>query len=190
VKPGVRALGVAESYRGDVSTLAGCVVRADRAVDGFAFSTCTVGGTDATAAIAAIFETLDREDIRVLLVAGIAPAWFNVVDLHRLHERTGVPALSVSFETSPGLEAAIGEAFDGEAARSRLETYRAQPDRRAVAVDEETVYVRSVGVEDDDADTIVRGFTPEGGRPEPVRVARLAARGAEAFRRDRSGGQR
>ncbi len=183
MKSGVRALGVAESYRGDTSTLAGAVVRADRTVDGFAFSTCSVGGTDATAAIASLFATLDREDIRYLLVAGIAPAWYNIVELSRLHELTGIPVLSVSFEESEGLEDAICETFDGDVATRRLERYRAQPERRAVSLDSETVYVRSVGLDDPEAAEVVRAFTPEGGRPEPLRVARLAARSADSFRR-------
>lgn len=183
MKSGVRALGVAESYRGDTSTLAGAVVRADRTVDGFAFSTCTVGGTDATAAISSIFTSLGREDIRYLLVAGIAPAWYNVVDLSRLHELTDLPVLSVSFEESNGLEDAICEAFGGDAAALRLERYRAQPERRAVSLDSETVYVRSVGLDHSEAADVVRAFTPEGGRPEPLRVARLAARSADSFRR-------
>lgn len=182
MKPGTRALGVAESYRGDESTLAGCVVRADRVADGFAFSSCTVGGTDATTAILDIFEQLDREDIQHLLVAGIAPAWFNVLDLHRLHDATGLPVLSVSFEASAGLEEGIREAFTGEARDRRLQTYRAQPPRRPVVVDETRLFVRAVGLPDERAEAVVRGFTPEGGRPEPVRVARLAARAADAVR--------
>lgn len=200
MKPGVRALGVAESYRRESSTLAGVVVRADRVVDGFAFATCTVGGTDATATIVALFEDLDREDVQYLLVAGIAPAWFNVVDLHHLYERTGIPVLSVTFEASEGLEDAIRDAFDGEATARRIETYRTQPPRRSVAVDTgtdtasetpnevtgsgRTVYVRSVGIDDREADDVVRSFTHGGGRPEPVRIARLAARAADSFRRD------
>jgi endonuclease V-like protein UPF0215 family len=183
VKAGTRALGVAESYRGDESTLAGCVVGADRAVDGFAFSACTVGGTDATDTVLDLFDQLDREDIRHLLVAGIAPAWFNVLDLHRLHDTTELPALSVSFGESPGLETGIREAFTGDARERRLETYRAQPPRRPVTVDGAELFVRSVGIPDERADRVVREFTPEGGRPEPVRVARLAARAADAFRR-------
>jgi len=183
VKAGTRALGVAESYRGEESTLAGCVVRADRAVDGFAFSACTVGGTDATDAILDLFDQLDREDIQHLLVAGIAPAWFNVLDLHRIHDTTELPTLSVSFGESPGLETGIREAFTGDARERRLETYRAQPPRRPVTVDGAERFVRSVGSPDERADRVVREFTPEGGRPEPVRVARLAARAADAFRR-------
>jgi len=183
VKAGVRALGVAESYRETRSTLAGAVVRASRVVDGLAFGSCTVGGTDATAAVERLWRDLDRPDVRYVLVAGIAPAWFNLVDLPALHEQLDRPVCSVSFEQSPGLEAAIREEFDGEEADERLATYRAQPDRRRVAIGDETVFVRSVGIPDAEADEVVRAFTPEGGRPEPLRVARLAARAGDDFTR-------
>jgi len=186
VKPGVRALGIAESYRQDRSTLAGVVARANRVVDGFGFGTCTVGGTDATAAMRSLFDRLDRPDVSYLFVAGIAPAWFSIVDLHELHEGTDRPVLSVSFEESEGLASAIREAFDGEACDRRLATYRAQPDRQRVGVADGTVFVRSVGIDDDEAAAVVRAFTPAGERPEPVRVARQAARAADQFRRDHS----
>jgi endonuclease V-like protein UPF0215 family len=185
VKAGVRALGVAESYRTQTSTLAGAVVRANRVIDDFVLGTCTGGGTDATATVSTLFDRLDRPDVRYVLVAGIAPAWFNVVDLHALADATDRPVLSVSFEASDGLTDSIREAFDGRAAKRRLATYRAQPDRQRVSVGDDTVFVRSVGVPDDEAAEVVRAFTPDGGRPEPLRVARLAARAADQFRRDR-----
>jgi len=183
VKPGVRALGVAESYREDESTLAGAVVRANRVVDDFAFGSCSVGGTDATAAISALWDRLDRPDVRFLLVAGVAPAWYNVVDLHTLADATGRPVLSVSFEESDGLSDAISEAFDGAERDRRLATYRAQPERNRVECGDDHLFVRSVGVDAGRAAEAVRAFTPEGGRPEPLRVARLAARAGDDFRR-------
>jgi len=179
VKSGVRALGVAESYDGDSSTLAGAVVRASRVTDGFVFGSCTVGGSDATDAIRDMVAALDRADVRYLLVAGIAPAWFNVIDLHRLHEGTGLAVLSVTFEESEGLEPTLREEFTGEALAWRLDTYRVQPERERVSVNDETVFVRSVGCDPGEAREVVRAFTPEGGRPEPLRVARLAARAAD-----------
>ena len=189
MKRGVRALGVAESYSGDRSTLGGAVVRGSRVVDGVAFATCAVGGTDATAAVCRLFDRLGREDIRYVLLAGIAPAWFNFFDLSRIHERVDRPVLSVTFESSPGLEGALREAFEGDALDERLAIYRRQPDRRAVDVNDETVFVRSVDLDDGAAAEVVRAFTPEGGRPEPLRVARLAARGAdEAFGDSDAGG--
>lgn len=204
MKSGGRVLGVAESYKGDQSTVAGTVVRADRIVDGFAFGTCTVGGTDATDAVLSVVDRLGRADIQALMIAGIAPAWYNVIDLRRLQEATDLPTLSISFEASPGLETAITAAFDGEERRRRLATYRAQPPRRPVADaskatatdgdgdsdgdeddqrgDEPALFVRAVGLSVERAATIVRTVT-ENGRPEPVRVARLAARAADQFRR-------
>jgi endonuclease V-like protein UPF0215 family len=177
VKAGTRALGIAASTRDGQSYLAGAVVRASRVVDGFVFGTCTVGGSDATAAICDLVDRLDREDVQYLLVAGIAPAWFNIVDLQTVAAETGVPAISVSFEESPGLDNAIREAFDDPAVvEDRLETYRAQPPRRKLTVNDRTVFVRSVDIDADAAADVVRSFTPEGGRPEPLRVARLAAR--------------
>jgi len=170
------------------------VVRADRAVDGLAFERCSVGGDDATDAVVALVDRIDRPDVSVLLLAGVAPAWFNVLDLPRIPAETGLPTLSISFEASPGLAPAIREQFDGEARAWRLETYESLPPRRSLSVNGEAVFVRGVGVDTPAATTgpgdgglpsiapnceaaqLVRGFTPEGGRPEPLRVARTAAR--------------
>ena len=171
------------------------MVRGDRTVDGLAFERCTVGGDDATDAVVALVDRVDRPDVSVLLLAGVAPAWFNVLDLSRLHEGTGLPTIAISFEASPGLAPAIREEFDGAARDWRLDTYESLPPRRSLPVNDEQVFVRGVGVEtpvaeSGDADgtevpplapnceaaQFVRGFTPEGGRPEPLRVARLAAR--------------
>ena len=188
MKAGVRAVGIAESYaggrsQGDSSTLAGAVVRADRAVDGVAFATCTVGGTDATGSVRTLLDRLDREDARYLLVAGIAPAWYNVLDLRAVAGAVDRPVISVSFEASEGLGSALEREFSGSDLAERLDTYRRQPDRERVSVNDETVFVRSVGL-DGTAAEIVRAFTPEGGRPEPLRVARTAARAADRFRAD------
>ena len=184
MKPGVRALGVAESYPGTVhaeegvrSTLAGAVLRADRVLDGLAFTTCTVGALDATDAVARLWTDLDRPDVRYLLLAGVAPAWYNLLDLHGLHERTDRPVLAVTFEPSDGpLDDALGCAFSDEALEARLERFERLPPRSRLSVNGETVFVRAVGCDASEARDVVRAFTPEGGRPEPLRVARLAAR--------------
>lgn len=184
MKAGTRALGVAESVTDgdDRSVLCGAVLRADRTADGFVFGSCAVGGTDATTAIESLFFDLNREDLQYLLLSGIAPAWFNLLDLHALADAVSRPVISVSFESSPGLEPALREQFSGDALDERLRTYRAQPPRRRIDVNGDEVWVRAVGVDTDRAERVVRAYTPEGGRPEPLRVARLAARAARRFR--------
>ena len=183
MKPGTRALGVAESHAtGTESTVAGAVVRADRVLDGLSFSTITVGGTDSTDRYAALFERLDRPDVRYVLVAGVAPAWFNLVDVERLAAACDRPVVAVSFEASDGLADAIREQFTGDERADRLARYEALPERRALDVNDDRVFVRHAGCDEATADRVVRAFTPTGGRPEPLRVARLAARAADAFR--------
>lgn len=179
MKSGARALGIAESYRGERSTLAGAVVRANRVVDGFAFARCTVGGTDATEAVIELWDRLDRRDVQYILIAGIALAWYNIVDLHRLHDHSDRPVISVSFEESDGLERAIRESFDDSPAEQRLKTYDAQPPRQQVLLNEETAFYRAVGCGSETPREILRSFTPAGGRPEPLRVARFAARAGD-----------
>ncbi|AGB38020.1 endonuclease dU [Natronococcus occultus] len=186
MKAGTRALGVAESFRGESSTterstVAGAVVRADRVVDGLGYRRCTVGGTDATDAVCELIDDLGRPDVRYVLLGAIAPAWFNVLDLSAIERRVQQPVVSVTFEDSEGLEAGLEDAFSGPALEARLDRYRRLPERRPVSVDGETVYVRSVGLEPEDAADVVRAFTPEGGRPEPIRVARQAARAADSY---------
>ncbi|QCS41821.1 DUF99 family protein [Natrinema versiforme] len=187
MKPGVRALGIAESYRGDhdrnraESTLAGAVVRADRVCDGLEYAACRVGGTDGTDAVIGLLDDLGRPDIRYVLLGAVAPAWYNLLDLSRIHEAVDRPVIAVTFEASDGLEASLREAFSGPELEARLATYRALPERRDLSVNDETVYVRSVGLEADEAAAVVRAFTPEGGRPEPIRVAGQAARAADSY---------
>jgi endonuclease V-like protein UPF0215 family len=184
MKTGARVAGVAESFTADRSTVAAAVVRADRVLDGVAYTTYTVGGTDATARTAELIEDLDRQDLRAVVIAGIAPAWFNVLNLHTIAEQCGQSVLSVAFEASEGLEPALRREFDDAALQERLEVYRRQPERERLSVNDETLWVRSVGLDRTATADLIRTFTPEGGRPEPVRVARLLARAGDRFRQD------
>jgi endonuclease V-like protein UPF0215 family len=193
-------VGVAESYANDTSTLGAVVVRRNRAVESVAFGECTVGGLDATEHVGDVVDSLSRPDARYVFVAGVALAWYNVLNLHALHERLDRPLLAVGFEASDGLEPALRETFDGDALDARLDRYRALPRRWSVAVgrsddaggdagtassgDEngDVVYVRALGLEAAHAAEVVRGFTHESGRPEPVRVAREVARAGDDLR--------
>ncbi|CCQ37935.1 UPF0215 family protein [Natronomonas moolapensis 8.8.11] len=187
IKPGCRALGIAESYRdrddGATSTLCGAVVRADRAVDDVEVATCTVGGRDATEAMAEVWRRLDRPDVRYVLVAGVALAWYNVIDLAALATATDRPVVAVTFEESDGLENGIEAAFDGEARATRLSAYRNLPERRRIEVDGRALFVRSVGLEAAAADAVVDAYTHER-RPEPLRVAKRIAGRLDAARRE------
>ena len=187
ITSGCRALGLAESYRGRddgaASTLCGAVVRADRAVDDVGVSTCPVGGRGATDAAIDLWDRLDRPDVRYVLVAGVALAWYDVVDLDALAAATDRPVVAVTFEGGDDLEAGIEAAFDGEARADRLAAHRSLPDRRRIEVCGRPLFVRSVGLEESAAAAVVDAYTRER-RPEPLRVAKRIARRIDAARRE------
>ena len=175
--PPSRTLGIAFSDARDDSFAAGVVVRADGTPDGVAFARCTVGGTDATDAALDCWRALDREDVRHVACAGVAPAWFNLLNLRRLREALDRPVYAVSYESSPGLEPALRDAFDGDALAERLATYRSLPPRVPVAsASDDPRFVRATGLDPEDAAAAVRGLTRDGFRRcEPLRIAALAA---------------
>src|SRR5512137_1750812 len=94
-KPGLRALGIAESFVRSLpySILAGVVMRADLRVDGLAYARAAIGGDDATQAVLDIYHQLDRKDINVILLEGAVISWYNVVDLQEIWLKTGRPLI-------------------------------------------------------------------------------------------------
>jgi hypothetical protein len=187
VKAGARALGVAFSGDDADARLVTCaaVVRADRVVDGLALDARAVRDGAATAAVGSLVDRMDRPDATHVLLAGVAPVWFDILALDRLHDAAERPVLAVSFESSPGLGDAIDREFAGDARASRRARYDALPPRRRVETDGTRLFVRAVGCAPDEAARVVHAHTPEGqGRPEPLRVARLGARAGHALNAD------
>lgn len=175
-KKGLRALGIAESYEGrSASVLAGVVMRKDLRIDGFVTGTVTVGGTDATDVIIRMVQDLDRHDLNVILLSGCVIAWFNIIDIDRLSQETGLPVICVTYEESDGLLADIRYHFPGD--EERVAAYEKLGERVPVTLGTGgTIYLRTCGISADDAGRFCDAFTLDGKIPEPLRVARLLAR--------------
>jgi hypothetical protein len=110
------------------------------------------------------------------MIGGCVVAWFNVVDLVRIHERLNLPIICVTYEESMGLEKYFREYFPNDWQR-RLETYNKNCIRKEACLKTGyRVFIREIGVDFDEAISLLNGFTLEGGVPEPLRLARLLAR--------------
>jgi len=178
-KKGFRALGISESFIKGVSeesVLAGVVMRADGAIDGFTFAKATVGGMDATDKILEMYRNLRRDDICILLLNGCVISWYNVIDLNQVAEETGLPLICVTYNESKGLEKYFKELFPQDWER-RVEIYHRNKSRTALNLSTGyTVYIRFIGMKIEEAKGILNKFTSHGSVPEPLRVARLLAR--------------
>jgi hypothetical protein len=167
--------------------LAGVVVRSDRIVDGMVFGRATVRGDDATDAVIGMFGRLGRSDINVIMLGGTIISLFNIIDVDRLRKETGVPIVGVTFEASPGIEADLRRAFPRRW-RAKVRAYRKLGRRvRVLLKTGKHVYARFSGLNAGEGTRLMDKFTLQGALPEPIRLAKLAARAKyEANRASRS----
>jgi uncharacterized protein len=176
-KKGIRVLGIAESFKksGKKSTLAGVVMRRDLIIDGMAFGSATIEGDDATENIISMHKALARDDINCILLDGLVISMYNIIDGERVTVETGLPVLAITFEDSKGLEGSIKRHFDDW--RSKLEQYQKLGKRQRVALKTgKNLFIRCWGLSQKRAVAILNSFTLQGSVPEPIRVAKLAAR--------------
>lgn len=178
-KPALRTLGIAESFMRmyPSSCLAGIVMRADLRVDGLAYATATVGGDDATEGVLSIYEQLGRADINAVILSGAVISWFNIIDLQGVFDKIQKPVICLTYEESPGLERYIGEYFPES--EDKLNSYKRLGQREMISLKTGyEVYIRVLGATQEETRVLLNKFTMDGRIPEPVRVARLAARAA------------
>lgn len=176
MKKGIRILGIAESYQGKKSNIAGIVMRKDLIIDGFEFGYITVGKLDATKTIINIYKRMKRDDINIVMISGLALAWYNIVDIQKINKKTNKPIISVTYEKSEGLTKYIKKEFKKEEKQKRLNIYNKQPKRTKINISKEkNCYIRYIGIKQKKAEKLIKDLTKQGKKPEPLRVAKLAA---------------
>jgi hypothetical protein len=179
----VRVFAVAESFRKSAkkSVLAGVVMRRDLVVDGMAFGNATVEGDDATDAVIAMYKFLGRDDVNCILLDGLVISMYNIIDGRQVCEKTGLPVVAITFEDSPGLESAIKHHFP-EGWQEKLKQYKKIGKRERVTLKTgKGLYIRTWDITTKKAVSMLDAFTLQGAVPEPVKVAKLAARSALAL---------
>jgi endonuclease V-like protein UPF0215 family len=177
-KKGIRVLGIAESFRktSTCSTLAGIVMRRDLIIDGIVFGNATMEGNDSIQNILSMYSSLKRNDINCIMLDGLIISMYNIIDGKEIRENTNVPVIAITFKDSEGLESAIQHHFSKDS-KLKLEQYRKLGQRDKILLKTgKLVFVRYWGLSSKEAFTIVNCFTLQGSIPEPIRIAKLAAR--------------
>jgi endonuclease V-like protein UPF0215 family len=177
-KRGIRVLGIAESFKKTsiCSTLAGIVMRRDFIIDGMTFGTVTIEGNDSTSNILSMYRSLKRNDINCIMLDGLVISMYNIIDGKEIHENTDIPVIAITFKDSEGLEGAINHHFSNDS-KMKLEQYRKLGQRDKILLwTGKNLFVRYWGISFREVSTIVNYFTLQGSVPEPIRIAKLAAR--------------
>jgi uncharacterized protein len=179
-KKGIRVFGIAESFKKfntKKSTLAGVVMRRDLIIDGMIFGNATLKGNDSTENILSMFKSLKRDDVNCIMLDGLIISMYNIVDGELIQNKTGLPVIAITFEDSKGLEDSIRYHFPDDS-KLKLEQYDKLGKRDQVILKTgKHLFIRYWGLTLKRAMTILNSFTLQGSIPEPIRVAKLAARG-------------
>jgi hypothetical protein len=147
----------------------------DLVIDGFVFGHSTVGGDDATDAILAMYEKLDRQDVSFLLISGIVISLYNIVDVKKISEKIGLPVIGITYEESPGIEEAIKHHFP-ESYESKLAKYSKLGLREKITLHTSyNLYVRNEGCTVLETTQLLDKITLQGSIPEPLKIAQILA---------------
>jgi endonuclease V-like protein UPF0215 family len=177
-KRGIRVFGLAESFKKSCvsSTIAGIVMRRDLIIDGMVFGTVTIRGNDSTQNILSMFRSLKRDDINCIMLDGLIISMYNIIHGEEIREKTGVPVIAITFNDSEGLEDTIQRHFPNES-KLKLEQYHKLGQRDKILLKTgKCIFARYWGLSSKEASAIVNSFTLQGAIPEPIRIAKLAAR--------------
>lgn len=174
-KKGIRILAIAESFQKQdrKSILAGIVMRRDLVVDGFIYADTIVGGNDGTNKVLSMIDSLGRSDINCVLLGGLIISLFNIISGKYINEITGIPVIAISYRRSTGLMGSI----HGMSANQKIKDYLKLDERKPLRLwTGKTIYLRQWGLKFSDASNLLNSLVIQGAKPEPLRLATLAAR--------------
>ena len=161
----------AHGHRGDVRLVG--ILCARTRLDGVLSDKVRRDGANATDTMLRMIEGSPfHSQVRAVLLQGIAVAGFNVIDVHRLHARLGVPVMVVA-RRAPRLariRTALGQ-VPGAARKWRL--IEAAGPMEPLG----HVFVQRVGLDQVEAAALLDSTTLHGNLPEPLRLAHLIAGG-------------
>lgn len=150
-------------------------MRRDLIIDGMTYQTATIGGDDATQSIISMYTMLAREDINCIMLDGLVISMYNIIDGGQVAGETGLPVIAITFEDSKGLEDVIKSHFDNW--EDKLAKYQKLGGREKVTLKTgKDLFVRCWAVNQGRALAILNSFTRQGSIPEPIRIAKIAAR--------------
>jgi len=186
VKREIRIIGWDDApftFRDKKTVIIGTVFRGGSWMDGVVTSEIEIDGLDSTRKlIRAVNGTPHKKQLKVIMLDGITFGGFNIVDLGKLNDETGLPVIAV-----------VREKPDLDSIRSALSKFD-DSDRRWKLIEKagelnsldvrnpktgkiKKIWFQNRGIEADAARSVIRISSTRSFIPEPLRVAHLIGHG-------------
>lgn len=178
MKQQVRILGIDDSpfkFGDSRALIIGALVRIPNYLEGVLKSEVTVDGKDSTDVLVGMISgSRFKDQIKLIMIDGIALAGFNIIDLERLHNSLEIPVLTLTRDEPD---------FDRmrEALKKNFEDWKDRYDLltkfklRAIHTEHKPLYACGIGMDWGDLNELVSISTVRGVVPEPLRIAHLVA---------------
>ena len=179
MKPHIRVLGIDDgpfTFQQKRCVFAGVMLRLPSYVEGAAFGSVAVDGTDSSEKIAEMMERNRWTNLlHAVLIDGAALAGFNIVNIDALYEATGVPVITVTADRPDmeSIKAALRSHFEEWQERYAILASR---EMHEITAGDGTLYISFSGTDLKGAKEVVRGSIVRGHTPEPLRLAHMMAR--------------
>ncbi|MBC7130733.1 DUF99 family protein [Candidatus Bathyarchaeota archaeon] len=183
IKPEIRVLGVDdgvfEPRTEGIVPIVGVVFRGGYWLDGVMYTSVKVDGDEATEKIAEmILNSPHYKQLRIIMLDGVTFAGFNVVDIKKLNETTGLPVVAITRE-KPDLEDIHKALKKLPKSEERWQAILNAGEIFKLPMGDkgEAIYLQIAGIRLEDAEKIIRLTATRSNVPEALRVAHLIASG-------------
>jgi len=181
IKKEIRVLGIDDApfdFRKDRETmLIGTVFRGGEWLDGILRTEVKVDGKDATDRIIEMVGRCKFKELRIIMLDGLGFAGFNLVDMERVFEETGLPVVVVvrRMPDFNKIKKAIKNLHHAEFYSNCIK--KAGIPRKVETKKGKFIHIQFHGLRFEDAERIVKLSSTRSLIPEPIRVAHLVASG-------------
>lgn len=176
MKPQVRILGIDDSpfkFKDEKALVVGALIRLPNYLESVMRTEVTVDGTDSTdILVEMVSRSRYKDQVKAVMLDGIALAGFNVVDIERMHSELGVPVITVTRDRPDfdRVRDALVKHFPDWKNRYSMMT---RLELREIETQQKPVYACAVGLSWGEVARLVVQSTVRGVVPEPIRVAHL-----------------
>lgn len=180
IKKETRILGIDDSNftrNEDKVLVVGALLRGGFWIDGVVSTYIERDGLDATEKISEMIISARYKDLRAIMLKGITLAGFNLVDIEKLNEKTGLPVIVV-MRKMPDIKSIEKALTNLDQIEKRLEIIKNAGQIYSGKVREKSdIFFQFKGIEESDARELIRISSMHSHIPEPLRVSHIIATG-------------
>ncbi len=165
-----RFLGFDDGFGFGRAYLVGCVT-AGTYVEGFMIGRIEIDGLDVTDRIIELVKSSKfRIQLKCIFLDGITFAGFNIADIVKIYEETGIPVVVV-MRRMPDMEKIRNALMNLKEFEKRIRIIEKAGEIKIV----EGLFVQTAGCDAEDASVFIRASKLKGKIPEALRIAHLVA---------------